>query len=58
MLLAALLKAYRTQHGVSVRKLAKVIGISHSSLFKFENGKALESDQLIKVLRWMFGDNA
>lgn len=53
MMLATLLQAYRAESGTSLRQLARQIGISHSSLFRFERGQDIESPQLAKIYHWV-----
>lgn len=53
MILGTLLKSHRTVGKISVRKLARDIGIDHTVLFHFERGGNIKSDQLAKIYLWM-----
>jgi len=59
MLLGRLLKSHRLEQKKSLRQLSSVIGIAHTTLDRFERGYKLESDQLLKILKWIaFSDSA
>lgn len=45
---------YRKQRGLSLREAAKRIGISHSTLGRFEKGKELKTEQFAKIMTWLF----
>lgn len=54
MKLGALLKAYRTANALTLRQLAREMGIHHSSLFRFERaGRGMRGSDLAKVLLWV-----
>ena len=53
MRLGKVLKSYRYFNGLSVRALAKNIGISYSSLNRIENGSECDSYILAKILVWL-----
>jgi len=54
MTLGKLIAAYRKQEGLSVRQLAKIIGVDHVTLWRLENGNS-KSENWPAVLRWVFG---
>lgn len=52
--LADVMKVYRWTKHLTVRELAREIGISAATLNRFENGTGdLSGECLAKVLRWM-----
>lgn len=53
MRLGALVRSYRVQHKLSVRKVAKEIGVDHSALFRLEQGAEPAFNQFRKVLLWL-----
>lgn len=56
MNLALLVKAYREKRRFGVRKMAREIGISHTTLYHWERGREIKSHQLLKIYNWaMFG---
>lgn len=54
MNLQQLLVAYRQVHRLSVREAAKKIGVSYNALWRFENGKEINTKSLARILRWLF----
>lgn len=53
-MLPKILKAYRLQEKLSVRDFAKVIGVSHSVLWHFEQGdREISGDSWVKILHWL-----
>jgi len=52
MKLQSLVAAYREQHKISVRKLAREIGVDHTALFKFEKGQRAYSKELARIIIW------
>jgi transcriptional regulator with XRE-family HTH domain len=57
MILSQLIKAYRAENKISLRKMALEIGIDHTTLCRFENGdtETLSIDNFHKILVWIFG---
>lgn len=54
MRLAAVLRKYRLMNELTVRDLAKSIGISAPTLCRFENGNGgIDGDTLAKILLWL-----
>jgi len=54
MRLGILLKIYRFKYDLTLRDLAKSIGISASTLSRLENGNAPDYVSLIKLFCWIF----
>lgn len=52
-MLALMLKAFRRQEEITLRALAKKIGIKHTCLFRFERGQQIESQALAKIINWI-----
>jgi len=52
-MIAYLLHLYRMENKVTTRKLAKQIGVEHTCLWRFENGKSIESRSFAKILNWL-----
>lgn len=56
MQLAEVLKTYRWASKLTVRDMAKRIGISYSTLNRFEDGRGdLSGETLAIVLTWLLG---
>lgn len=53
MMITYLLRLYRKERKVTVRSLAKEIGIKHTTLWKFENGRDIESPSLMRIINWI-----
>jgi transcriptional regulator with XRE-family HTH domain len=56
MKLGKCIAAYRAQHGISIRKLAKQVGVETTALFRFERGRSIANDKWVKVVRWAFSN--
>lgn len=56
MILGQLIEAWRKERGMSLRELAKVIGVDHVSLTRFESGDSneIKFDNYHKILMWIF----
>lgn len=52
-MLARLVKAYRETEKISTRDLAQIIGIDHTILWRFEQGKEIRSPQWVKIAKWV-----
>lgn len=52
MNLRALLSAYRKQHRMPLRSLAKRLGVGHTVLFRFMNGHEIDAHNYIAIVRW------
>jgi transcriptional regulator with XRE-family HTH domain len=53
MRLASLLKAWRHRHEMSVREAAERLGVPPSTLSRLEQGRAMSSETLAHLVRWM-----
>ena len=53
MMLARILKGYRLQEKMSLRKAARMIGVSHTILFRFESGGDIDSGAWCKIIEWV-----
>lgn len=53
MMLARLILAYRKQNKISVRQLAKSIGMDYSALSRFERGREVTSKQWMLIAKWL-----
>lgn len=52
--LGAVLKAWRERAGWNVREAADIIGISHSTLCRLENGETTpDAKTLLAILNWL-----
>jgi ribosome-binding protein aMBF1 (putative translation factor) len=51
--LGLVVKDHRMARELSVRGLAKELGIAPSTLLRVEEGKALDGDSLLRVLLWL-----
>jgi transcriptional regulator with XRE-family HTH domain len=56
--MAKILSAWRIEHELPLRKLAKDMGVEYNVLWRFERGKEIESKHLIKIMWWLFDDKA
>jgi transcriptional regulator with XRE-family HTH domain len=52
-MLGVLLRAWREHRRMGLRETAKIIGISHATLSRIENGKPTNGVILWKVLTWL-----
>jgi len=56
MLIGEMLQTYRNQERFGTREYAKMIGISHATLNRIENGKDVDAKTLLKLIEWVFND--
>ena len=54
-MLGDLLLLHRRIYNLSVRDLAKQIGVSHATLHRVEHGKNMDGQTMIKLFNWLFG---
>ncbi len=47
------LRAWRAERGLGVRDAARLIGTSHATLSRLENGKPCDGKTLSAVLLWL-----
>lgn len=57
--LGRMLAAYRKSRGLSIRRMAREVGIDHNSLFRLEQGDSdsLSSRNLARIVVLLFKDN-
>lgn len=53
MLIGQTLKSYREQRGISLRQLAKIIGVVPSSLYRFEKNGNLGDKNWARIMVWL-----
>jgi transcriptional regulator with XRE-family HTH domain len=53
MKLGLALSGYRDSRSLTVRALAKQIGVSHATLSRVERGYACDSGTLAKIMVWL-----
>lgn len=53
MKLGGVIRAYRMHREISLRALAKEIGISAATLMRVEHGYALDAKTFLAVLGWL-----
>ena len=56
MMLIHLLSNYRKAHKLSLRKMAKLTGISYSTLFRLEHGHSIQHEEWAKLWRWLLSE--
>jgi cytoskeletal protein RodZ len=54
MLLAQLIRDHRERHHLSLRAMARKIGIDYSALRRFENGRNIQQCHWSVILKWLF----
>lgn len=52
-MLGVVLRAWRESQRLGIREAAKVIGVSHATLSRIENGKPMDGATLWRVLSWL-----
>jgi DNA-binding XRE family transcriptional regulator len=55
MRIGHLLYYYRSVHRIGQRKMAAQIGVGLSTYNRIENGKEVDSANLVKLFNWVFG---
>lgn len=53
MLIGKVIRGYRKAEGLSVRDLAKEIGVEHTVLWRFESGRAVRTALWVKIVKWL-----
>lgn len=53
MRLGKVIRAYRHHHEISMRALAKDIGVSAATLMRAEHDYALDAKTFLAILRWL-----
>jgi len=54
MKIGKILNTYRHDNKISIRKMAKFIGISFATLSRIENGREVDGDTLVKLFNYLF----
>lgn len=54
MRIGRVIAGYRKAERYGVREIAKEIGVSAATLNRIENGNPCNSDQLAKIMVWLF----
>lgn len=55
--MADLLYCYRCKLGLSIRQMAKFIGIHYAILYRFENGNTISEKHILHLICWVFSAN-
>jgi transcriptional regulator with XRE-family HTH domain len=53
MLIGKTVEAYREKQNLSLRKLARIIGVDSTVLFHFEKGRGLSDRNWCKIMVWL-----
>jgi len=56
MRLGRVMEAWRYETRMSVREAAKMIGVSHQTLHRFERGHGVDADFMATVLTWLMSN--
>ena len=54
MIMGEAIAAWRESHEVTIRQLAKRIGIDKSTLSRVEHGENCDCETVAKILAWLF----
>jgi len=54
--LAEVLSCWRRSNDLGVREAAKMVGVTHSTFSRIENGKPMSGETMAIVLRWLLED--
>lgn len=57
MIVGSMLRAYREKQKLSLRELARMIGVDFTTLSRFENGKAVTTDAWVAIIKWILTTN-
>jgi transcriptional regulator with XRE-family HTH domain len=57
MLIGETVQSYREKHNLSLRDLAKTIGVGPTILFHFERGRGLSDRNWCKVMVWLLRED-
>ena len=50
---ALAIRDYREKYGFTVRELAKIIGVEHTALWRFERGAEVRNKASNKIILWL-----
>ena len=53
-MIGEVIKGWRQRHYVGQREVAKLIGISTSTLCRIEQGKQVDQAGMMKLMNWLF----
>lgn len=53
MLVGKVIAGYRKAENISVRELAARIGVEHSALWRFEQGKPIKTKLWVAIVKWL-----
>lgn len=53
MILAKLIKDHREKHRLSIRQMAKKIGIRYDALWRFEQGRPIKVHNWVTLIKWV-----
>ena len=53
MIAAKVIRAYRESKGISVRAMAKIIGVEHTALWRFEQGRQINTPSWVAIIKWL-----
>lgn len=56
MLIGHLLRLYRQEHDLTLRKLADRIGVSYMSLQRLETGREVSPSAWVAIVKWVLCD--
>lgn len=54
MIIGEMIKTHRLQDGFGTREYAKMIGVSHATLNRIENGYKVDGTTMLKLIQWVF----
>ena len=54
--LGEVINCWRTVRRMGIREAAKVIGVSHATLSRIENGKSADGKTVVRLLDWLLHD--
>jgi hypothetical protein len=52
-MLRILLQTYQDHHGITLRDLERLTGVSFVTLHRFIKGKPIEGDSMVKIWTWL-----
>lgn len=53
--LPRVLRCWRHHEELTTREAAKMLGIDHATLWRFEQGEAVNQATLVTIWRWLLG---
>lgn len=58
MVISDCVQGYRAARKLSIRTLAKRIGVHHNALWRFEKGEEISQKQWVKIFMWLVSEDA